>query len=242
MSLTLLHHLRSSITVNIISTYLLTLLLLPLLRSSAQRHSITPRISIVTSSVHNFTNLSAKCAPSIFAEMNVVDSKVAKMSTRYFDTKLLQVLYTRALAGVLNSSSISSTDDDASFFADRSTTTTNNNNDNNNTTKKGNSGGDDVVINMLNPGFCDSELFKDPAMAFRVQMKIMGRSAEEGSRALVDAVARGKESHGQYLSDCKVGRVSPWVRSEEGRRTQERVWREVNERLDMIVPGLVENI
>ena len=226
-------HLRSSITVNIISTYLLTILLLPQLRSSAQRHSITPRISIVTSSVHNFTNLSAKSAPSILAEMNNAESKVAKMSTRYFDTKLLQVLYTRALAGVLDSSTYST--DDSSFFADRSTAA------DDNTVKKGNSDVN-VVINMLNPGFCDSELFKDPAVAFRVQMKIMGRSAEEGSRALVDAVARGKESHGQYLSDCKVARVSPWVRSDEGKKTQERVWKEVNERLDKIVPGLVENI
>ena len=216
-------HLRSSITVNVISTYLLTLLLLPKLRSSAQRHSITPQISIVTSSVHNFTNLSAKSAPSILAEMNSAESKVATMSIRYFDTKLLQVLYTRALAEAFDSTS---TDDS---FADQSA----------NDAVKGKG---DVVINMVNPGFCDSELFKDPSMPFKMQMKIMGRSAEEGSRALVDAVARGRDSNGQYLSDCKVARVSPWVRSNEGRRTQERVWKEVNERLGKIVPGLVENM
>ena len=198
---------RSSLTINVISTYLLTLLLLPKLRSSAHAHEITPRISIVTSSVHNFTTLAAKSAPSILAEMNNPNSQICKMTTRYFDTKLLQVLYTRALADAL-------------------------------TAQKGNQ----VVINMLNPGFCDSELFRDSPGAVKMQMKVMGRSAEEGSRALVDAVARGKESHGEYLSDCKVARVSDWARSKEGKETQERVWKEVNEKLEEIAPDAVRNI
>ncbi|KAL8722887.1 MAG: hypothetical protein Q9225_000720 [Loekoesia sp. 1 TL-2023] len=220
---------ESSLTVNVISTFLLTLLLLPKLRSSALRHNITPRVSIVTSSVHNFTNLSAKSAPSIFAEMNDPKSKISKMSTRYFDTKLLQVLYTRALADALTrrTPTLSNGPAHASSLADD---------------KKIPEIKADVVVNMLNPGFCDSELFKEPSSAFRMQMKIMGRSAEEGSRALVDAIARGKESHGEYLSDCKVAKVSDWVRSKEGKKTQERIWKEVNEKLEKIVPGVVGNI
>ncbi|KAL8678282.1 MAG: hypothetical protein Q9224_000038 [Gallowayella concinna] len=199
---------ESSLTVNVISTFLLTLLLLPLLHSSATKHNTTPCISIVTSSVHNFTNLPAKSAFSILTEMNKPKSQLAPMSTRYFDTKLLQVLYTRALADAL---------------------------------PKGKTDGGKVVVNMLNPGLCDSGLFKQPSKAFKLQIKLMGRTAEEGSRALVDAVARGKESHGEYLSDCRIYKVSDWVQSEEGKKTQARLWREVNEALEQIVPGVVGN-
>ena len=38
----------------------------------------------------------------------------------------------------------------------------------------------------------------------------LARSTEHGSRSLVNAVEGGKETHGQYLSDC---RVTPYVRS-----------------------------
>ncbi|KAL9005016.1 MAG: hypothetical protein Q9188_002197 [Gyalolechia gomerana] len=220
---------ESSLTVNVISTYLLTLLLLPKLRASALRYGITPRVSVVTSSVHNFTNLSAKSARMIFSEMNDPKSRVSKMATRYFDTKLLQVLYTRALAEALTRHA--STDTVSLACADRSV------NGHQDREMKA-----DVVLNMLNPGFCDSELFKQPSSAFKLQMQIMGRTAEEGSRALVDAIARGKESHGTYLNDCKVARVSEWVGSEEGKKTQERVWKELNEKLEKIVPGVVGNI
>lgn len=133
------------------------------------------------------------------------------MSTRYFDTKLLEILYGRALASAISKSSLAN-------------------------------GKPPVVLNMLNPGFCQSELFRDPSPAFKVQIKIMGRTSEEGSRALVDAVARGEDSHGQYLSDCKVAKVSDFVLSQKGVTTQERVWEELSAKLDEIEPGILGNV
>lgn len=75
-----------------------------------------------------------------------------------------------------------------------------------------------------------------------MQMKVMGRTAEEGSRALVDAVGRGKESHGKYLSDCKIAKVSDFVLSKKGAETQDRVWQELNAKLEAIEPGIIESI
>ena len=66
----------------------------------------------------------------------------------------------------------------------------------------------DVVINCLNPGLCHSELNRSAGglrgyllIAMRA---LLARTTEVGSRTLVHAAAGGKETHGQYLSDCKV--------------------------------------
>lgn len=136
--------------------------------------------------------------------MNDKNSTVSKMSTRYFDSKLLEILYGRALASAISTSHKPL-----------------------------------VVLNLLNPGLCDSGLFGEPTAAFKLQMKVMGRTAEEGSRALVDAVGRGEDSHGQYLSDCHVAKVSDFVLSKKGAKTQERVWEELNSKLEVIQPGIM---
>lgn len=167
-----------------------------------------PRVSIVSSSVHHFVDLSAKARPKIFGAMNEKGSQVSKMNTRYFDSKLLEILYGRALSSAIASSSRRPL----------------------------------VILNLLNPGLCASELFREPSAAFKLQMKVMARTAEEGSRTLVDAIGRGEESHGKYLSDCKGARVSDFVLSKKGAETQSRVWEELNAKLDFIQPGILGNI
>ena len=72
----------ASLTVNVVSTFLLALMMLPKLRESAAKHEITPRISIVSSLVHHYTNLSAKSYPNIFESMN--HKEQANMRTRSF--------------------------------------------------------------------------------------------------------------------------------------------------------------
>jgi hypothetical protein len=39
---------------------------------------------------------------------------------------------------------------------------------------------------------------------FRIMEKLLARSTEEGSRALVHGLLAGQESNGQYMSDCHV--------------------------------------
>ncbi len=131
---------------------------------------MTPRLSIVTSSVHHFTTLSAKASPKIFDSMN--NKATAKMATRYFDSKLLEILYGRMLAPAMTRS-----------------------------------GKPPVTLNFVNPGFCASDLVRDPSLAFKIQSRILARSTEEGSRTLVAAVVAGNEdTHGQYLTDTKIAR------------------------------------
>lgn len=65
-----------------------------------------------------------------------------------------------------------------------------------------------VVINVVNPGLCDTELIRNLGLFLNTLIKILrllfARTAEEGSRNLLYAAVAGEESHGKYLSDCEI--------------------------------------
>jgi retinol dehydrogenase-12 len=195
---------ESTITVNVISTFLLALLVLPALQRSAQQHNIQPRLTIVASEVHHWTTLPERAHPSIFAAL--ASPTQANMPERYLVSKLLDVFGTRALVSKLPSS-----------FP--------------------------VIINTMNPGLCYSELSKEyGGVGYWIMYKIFARTTEVGSRTLVAAALAGEATHGQYMSDCEVEEPSKFVRSEEGKKTQDRVWDELCERLEQIQPGILKNI
>jgi hypothetical protein len=64
-----------------------------------------------------------------------------------------------------------------------------------------------------------------------------------GSRTLVEAAKSGEETHGVYMTDCDIkGEVSPWIRSEQGIKTQSRVYKELLAYLESIESGITKNI
>lgn len=71
---------ESTITVNVVSTTLLTLLLLPTLRASAAKWNITPVCTIVGSGVHAYTKFPERNTPNSLATLN--NEKTAVMSDR----------------------------------------------------------------------------------------------------------------------------------------------------------------
>jgi hypothetical protein len=71
-----------------------------------------------------------------------------------------------------------------------------------------------VTVNLVNPGWCHSELMRDMSNPVVGLLKrVVCRTTEVGSRTLVHAGLQGPETHGRYLSDCKVGLRSDRVRS-----------------------------
>ncbi|KAI4630303.1 hypothetical protein J4E80_001238 [Alternaria sp. BMP 0032] len=90
---------EAHITVNVISTFMLALLLLPVLRRTAEIHKTQPYLTIVTSEVHHWTQFPQKKADSIFAELD--DEKKADMADRYNVSKLMQILLVRHLTQVI---------------------------------------------------------------------------------------------------------------------------------------------
>lgn len=61
-----------------------------------------------------------------------------------------------------------------------------------------------VVVNMVHPGFCHSELAKDAGIAYAAFALLLAKSSEKGGSSLVDGAVKGVESHGEYLSFCAV--------------------------------------
>ncbi len=62
-----------------------------------------------------------------------------------------------------------------------------------------------VIINTVNPGLVKSSLHRENTSQLEKGFTaILGRTAEEGARALVDAASvKGVSSHGGYTSECK---------------------------------------
>lgn len=72
---------ESQIAVNVVSTMLLVLLLLPILRATAAKYSdVVPVISVVESGVHVYTKFPERKTPNSLATIN--NQKTAIMSDR----------------------------------------------------------------------------------------------------------------------------------------------------------------
>ncbi|MCJ1243828.1 hypothetical protein MMC30_001025 [Trapelia coarctata] len=215
---------EATITTNVVSTFLLALMILPKLRETATKYNVTPRLTIVSSEVHNFTPFTERNSPSIFDKLNdkatadMVDryKKAARFTfvslltgifSRYNVSKLLEVLYCRELAAKMTES------------------------------KK-----PTVTLNFVNPGLCHSELARNSPFSLTVLKFFLARSTEVGSRTLVASACAGHESHGHYMDDSVIGQPSPFVRSEEGAKAQKKVWSELNAKLEKIQPGVVSNV
>jgi len=196
---------ESTITVNVVSTFLLALMILPKLRETATKYNVTPRLSIVTSEVHAWTNLPEKSNHNILGTLS--NKETADMANRYPVSKLLEVFYVRELAEKITES-----------------------------TKPA------VTLNMLTPGLCHSELARDAGWGLAIMKFFLARTTEVGSRTLVAAAAAGHDTHGQYMESSKISKPSAFVLSEEGAKTQKRIWEELNTKLEKIQPGILSKI
>ncbi|KAK1143700.1 hypothetical protein N8T08_006100 [Aspergillus melleus] len=194
-----------TITVNVISTILLELLVLPTLRRSARLYPGTkPRLTTVVSEVHAWAKFPERNAEHVFAALDDVDC--ANMAERYETSKLLQVLALREMAAQATDNS--------------------------------------VVMNMVNPGFCHSQLGREIGFVFSMIKMVLARSTEVGSRTLVAGAASGEESHGKYMTNGLVNNdaLSPFVRSEEGDKTQKKIWGELVAIFEAIEPGSTQSL
>lgn len=191
---------EATITVNVISTFLLALLMLPKLKATAQKLNRQTTLSIVTSETHLWTTFPEQHADSIFDALDKSES----MSERYQVSKLLEILAVRQLAPQLQNSG--------------------------------------VTLNLVNPGFCHSDIGRDTGLLHTLMKAVLARTTEVGSRPLVAGGAVGKESHGKYMTDGLVcdEAASPFVRSAVGAEVGKRVWKELSEILEQIQPGVTK--
>ncbi|KAK5163113.1 uncharacterized protein LTR77_010897 [Saxophila tyrrhenica] len=194
---------ESTITVNVVSTFLLALLVIPKLQQTAREFNIVPTLTIVSSEVHFFTPFPERKAPSIFATVN--DQKEARMADRYNVSKMLEVLACREIASLHPVSQLN------------------------------------VTLNFVNPGLCYSELLREMSgIGIRIFMKLLARTTEVGSRTLVHAGLAEPETHGKYLSDCRITECATIVEGKGGAEVQRRWWGELAQKLEEIQPGVTK--
>jgi retinol dehydrogenase-12 len=162
-----------TITVNVVSQFLLGLLLLPKLRETSLHYGKEVVLTFTGSFVHFLTDFPERRSPHIFEEL--ARKQTARVSDRYNVSKLMELLAVRELASEM--------------------------------TKSGKEG--DIVVSLVNPGSVRTDIMRHagPVMAAYVWLVrlFLSRSPEEGGRTLVSAAEGGKETHGQYLNDCKAG-------------------------------------
>jgi retinol dehydrogenase-12 len=101
-----------------------------------------------------------------------------------------------------------------------------------------------LIINIVNPGWCGTELSraKPSNLGEKFCFALMGWTAEKGSRIYLHALAAGRRSHGQYLSEDSSKVESQYVRSDRGRQIQAKMWRDLVNRMVKVAPevaGLV---
>jgi len=125
-----------------------------------------------------------------------------------------------------------------------------------------------VIINCITPGACKSDFDRESTGIGRIMNSILAaliaRTTEAGSRTLVAGVAAGEESHGSYMNDCRVSeyaynlpilyfelgkigtdimiRPGPLVIGSDGMALQRKVWDQLVCQLEIIQPGISQNI
>ncbi|KAL9086055.1 MAG: hypothetical protein Q9159_004384 [Coniocarpon cinnabarinum] len=197
---------ESSFTVNVVSTYLCALLLLPALRMTADQHKIKTHLCIVGSDTHLFAAFPGMNAPDgqIFSTIEQYRPE-RTMQDRYATTKLIQVFVMRAIAERLGKDS-------------------------------------PVIINNVNPGLCVTDMTNDNPNLSKFFLRVFGRAAESGARAVVAGVCGDETTHGTYMNDGHPMTPAKIVVAKDGHQLQERVWDELSTRLEHASPGVTKVI
>ncbi|KAK2032057.1 short chain dehydrogenase [Colletotrichum zoysiae] len=91
---------ESSLTVNVLSTFLLGLKLLPVLRRSGKTYNVTPKIVITASEASQLAKFRERNAENIYKALNANRS----LLDRYNTTKLMQVILGRQMAIAVDAS------------------------------------------------------------------------------------------------------------------------------------------
>lgn len=111
----------------------------------------------------------------------------------------------------------------------------------------GASGKGQVIINSLNPGLCKTQLFRrwetfPLNLLINAVKNLLGREPEMGSRTLMTAAFAGEETHGEWMTDCRLHARPGLMKGDDGDRLTSKVWEELVAILEGIEPGSTQNI
>lgn len=108
------------------------------------------------------------------------------------------------------------------------------------------SGKGHIIVNSLNPGLCKTGLFRRYTFPLGTLVWLMttflGREPEVGSRTLMSAAFAGEETHGKWMTDCRLYEWPTVMVGDAGEKLTGRVWDEITEILEGIQPGVTQLI
>ncbi|EGP83524.1 uncharacterized protein MYCGRDRAFT_49497 [Zymoseptoria tritici IPO323] len=207
----LAEELEETLTVNVVATFLLSLLVLPRLQESARQNGVPSHLAITGSAVHAFApddQLRTPATGQIFATLS--EQSKANMATRYYLSKLIVLQCLQEMAKtVRHQEKFGGPSVIVNFPAPGWCKT-------------------------------ELFRTDDGGVVGRNLLKRIGRTSEEGARTLTSAIAAGSETHGHYLSECQVKPASIFVRSEQGQQVQVKVWKELLDILEKVSPGVTK--
>ncbi|EHK99820.1 putative Short-chain dehydrogenase TIC 32, chloroplastic [Glarea lozoyensis 74030] len=202
--------------VNVIGTFLLSLLVLPKLRETAKKFNTTPHMTFVGSAMHSTANYPKKFDGDFFTWS--CEKENVNLNNQYALSKYIQLLLVNKLASHIDP--LPST-----------------------TSKESNK---IIINSLDPCFCGTTGLFRDVSGGKRIFLKIFNlfsRTPEKGSRLIVGAAAAGRETHGGWLRAGEVRETVEMVRGVEGVERGERVWRDLVGRVEGLgvgVGGLVE--
>jgi uncharacterized protein (DUF1778 family) len=71
---------------------------------------------------------------------------------------------------------------------------------------------------------------------------LFARTAEEGSRLIVQAASAGGETHGGYMRAGELQAYAPIITNAEGVKRSEHVWGALCSKLEALQPGIMDNV
>ncbi|KAL4862970.1 hypothetical protein BDV12DRAFT_178076 [Aspergillus spectabilis] len=201
-----------SIQVNVLSTFLLILSVLPKMQEqdTAGLTRARPRVVVVSSEGHETTAFAEQKGARIFDALK--DQKQANMDERYDTCKLIQLYLVRALAERLSQS-------------DKAPVTLN-----------------AVSPGLCRTGLLRETPLMARLLIGPIMAVLARSAEEGSRTLVHAAAADDGEKNGKYLRDCKVTDPAAFVRSQEGHATQEKLLQELLDELQKVAPGIRDNI
>ncbi|KAF2717960.1 NAD(P)-binding protein [Polychaeton citri CBS 116435] len=201
--------LEQTLTVNVVSAFLLSFLCLPLLKHTTAQYGSPTHLTFTGSLVHCFADQKQIQHPPLGQVFRTLSDKdQADMGARYFLSKLILLLCIQEMAKHIPK------------------------------TEKSGSPSVIVNCPNPGWCKTELFRQDDGGVFARNLLKLIGRTSEIGARTLTSAIAAGEETHGRYLSECQTKPSSVWVRSQEGQEAQKRMWIELLDTLDRVSPGV----
>ncbi|KAK0641735.1 hypothetical protein B0T16DRAFT_380711 [Cercophora newfieldiana] len=199
------------IGVNVIGTFLLALQLIPKLRQTAREFNTTPHLTTVTSALYDSAKWPAETGGKDIFEW-FREEKNFDWMNQYNISKLMQIYILMKLSALVDP-------------LDSNT-----------------KGARPIVINSLDPCFCKTglgspeDLPRGMQLAGKIFTAAAARTAEEGSRLVVQAASAGRETHGKYM---RTGKVQAYDKSALNKRRQEDLWKTLCVKVEGLQKGLV---